>query len=254
MKTFVTFTKKEFLEQWRNYKIIILFAVQLLFGMMSPLLAKLTPELFSQIDMQGINIVIPTPTFLDAYTQYFKNMTQMCLIILVLVFSGNITHDLQKGTAVILFSKGLSRPTFLLSKFIATVIIWTVGYTFSAAVCYGYTEYLFPSQSPKQLWFSLFCFWLFVIFTLAVITLMGVIAKGSYAPMLLTAGVLIFLLILSTFPKITKYSPIALASYQMDFISGAKTTSDALPSLFITLGLIAICIYAAITIFKKRQL
>jgi ABC-2 type transport system permease protein len=81
MKTFVTFTKKEFLEQWRNYKIIILFAVLLLFGMMSPLLAKLTPELFSQIDMQGINIVIPKPTFLDAYTQFFKNMTQMCLII-----------------------------------------------------------------------------------------------------------------------------------------------------------------------------
>jgi ABC-2 type transport system permease protein len=113
---------------------------------------------------------------------------------------------------------------------------------------------IIPSQSPKQLLFSLFSFWFFVIFTLAVITLMGVVAKGSYAPMLLTAGVLIFLLIIGAFPNTTKFSPAALASYQMDLITGAKVPADVLPSLFITLGLSVGCICAAIAIFKKRQL
>lgn len=254
MKTFVTFTKKELLEQWRNYKIIILFVVLVVFGMVSPLFAKLTPDILSQIDMGGTQIIIPDPTFLDAYTQFFKNMTQMCTIIVILIFSGNITHELQKGTAILMFAKGLSRATFVLSKFLTTVLIWTVGYACSAAICYGYTAYFFPSQTPNDLLFSLFCFWTFVVFTLSVITMMGVIASGGYAPMLLTGGVLILLLLINVFPNTTQFSPIALATYPMDLISGVKTIADTLPSLFITLGLIVGCICTAIAVFRKRQL
>lgn len=254
MKTIVTFTKKEFLEQWRNYKIIILFLVLIVFGMMSPLLAKLMPDIMSQMDMGGVKIAIPKPTFLDAYTQFFKNMTQMCTIIVILIFSGNITHELQKGTAILMFSKGLSRTSFVISKFISVVIIWTMGYLCSAAICYGYTAYLFPTQAPKNLLLSLFCFWLFVVFVLSVITMMGVTASGSYAPLLLTAGVMIVMIIINTFQKTTRFSPIALATYQMELISGVKTTGDTLLPICITLGLTVGCICAAIAIFRKRQL
>ena len=49
MKQTILFTGKELKELWKTYKFLILCAVLLLFGMSSPLLAKLTPELFSQM-------------------------------------------------------------------------------------------------------------------------------------------------------------------------------------------------------------
>lgn len=254
MRTFFTFTKKEFYEQWKNYKIIILFAVLLVFGMLSPLLAKMMPDMISSMDMKGIKMTIPPATFLDSYTQFFKNMSELCIPVVILIFSGNITHELQKGSAILMFAKGLSRASFIVSKFAASVIIWTVGYACSAAVCYGYTAYFFPDQSPKNLLLALFCFWLFTVFTLAVITLAGTAASGSYAPLLLTAGILIVLIIINIFPKTTKFSPMAMATYQDELLTGAKTITESMLPLFITAGLIIACICAAVAVFKQRRL
>ena len=93
--------------------------------MSSPLLAKLTPELFSQIDLGlGAPLQLPDATFLDAYMQFFKNMTQICLIVLVLVLSGTIPHELKSGTAMLMLSKGLSRHGFILSKYAASLLCW----------------------------------------------------------------------------------------------------------------------------------
>ena len=60
----VVFIKKEIIEHWRSYRIIVLLSVLLLFGMSSPLIAKLVPVIFESIDM-GIEINIPEPTFID---------------------------------------------------------------------------------------------------------------------------------------------------------------------------------------------
>lgn len=109
MKQTILFIGKELKELWKTYKFLILCAVLLLFGMSSPLLAKLTPKLFSQIDLGlGAPLQLPDATFLDAYVQFFKNMTQICLIVLVLVLSGTIPQELKSGTAMLMLSKGLS--------------------------------------------------------------------------------------------------------------------------------------------------
>lgn len=253
MRKLLVFTNKEILEQWKNYKIMILFSVLVLFGMTSPLLAKIMPEIISQTNM-GFTISIPEATYLDAYTQFFKNMTQMCMILVILIFSGNITQELQKGTAILMFSKGLSRPTFIGAKFIAALLIWTVGYVLSAAVFYIYTAFLFPSQSPQNLFLSMVCLWLLVVFILSIITVTSVISSQSYAPLLLTAGIMVLLLIMNTFPNITRFSPLALGTYNMELINGVKGLKDVYLSLAITAGLIGVCITAAIAVFGKKQL
>ena len=45
MRAYLAFTKKEFTESFRTYKLVIMLAVFLLFGIMNPLFAKLTPAL-----------------------------------------------------------------------------------------------------------------------------------------------------------------------------------------------------------------
>jgi ABC-2 type transport system permease protein len=253
MRMFIIFTKKELTEQWKNYKILILFSVLAVFGMMSPILAKIMPDIFSQVDL-GVTLSIPEPTFMDAYLQFFKNMTQLCLIIVILIFSGNVTYELQKGSAILMLSKGLSRTTFIISKFISAIFIWTIGYSLSAALCYAYTAFLFPSQTPQNVFFSMFCLWLLMAFVLSVIILTSIPFHQNYFPLLLTAGVLILLLLINIFPQTTRFSPLALGIYNGDLISGAKKISDVIPSLLITVGAIVACLTSAVLIFKKRQL
>lgn len=253
MKMYLTFTGKELVEQWRSFRLLILFAVLTAFAMLSPVLAKMMPDIFAGMDM-GVQFTIPEPTFLDAYSQYFKNMTQMAVLVVLLLFSGNITGELQKGTAILMLSKGLPKSTFIAAKLSAQVSLWTLAYAVSAAICYGYTAYLFPEQAPQNLLLSLFCLWLLVVFVLCVLTLMSVLFLHGYAPLLGTAGVLILLLILGSFPQTTKYSPLALGSCNMELIGGTKGIGDVALPLLITAGLAAACILAAIRVFRKRQL
>lgn len=44
MRGYLAFVKKELLEQVRTYKLLILLLVFFIFGMLSPLMAKLMPK------------------------------------------------------------------------------------------------------------------------------------------------------------------------------------------------------------------
>ena len=255
MKQTILFTGKELKELWKTYKFLILCAVLLLFGMSSPLLAKLTPELFSQIDLGlGTPLQLPDATFLEAYAQFFKNMTQICLIVLVLVLSGMIPHELKSGTAMLMLSKGLSRHGFILSKYTASLLCWSVSYALSAAVCFGYTQFLFPEQSPKSLGMALFALWLFGAFLLACVTLGGVLFSQTYARSFADRRRSDTLLSPGPSSRSTALTPSFLASCGLDLVQGTVPVQEAFPALLLTAALSALLLLGSILIFRKKQL
>lgn len=254
MNGLMAFTKKEFLEQIRSYKAVVMIAVFFLFGMMSPLLAKMMPDIFSQMSVQGISITIPEPTVLDAYGQFFKNMSQMGLIVMLLVFSGMLTQELTRGTLVILLAKGLSRNAVIVSKYLAAMILWTLSYALAAVTDYGYTIFLFGRFSMPHLLFSLFCLWLFGAFLLGVLLLASTITSGNYGGLLLTAAVLGIMLVANVFPRIQSWNPVALASDNGALLTNEKTIGDMSVTVGITLALIALCLTLSLMMFRKKKL
>lgn len=255
MKQMILFIGKELKELWKTYQFLILCAVLLLFGISSPLLAKLTPELFSQIDLGlGAPLQLPDATFLDAYAQFFKNMTQICLIVLVLVLSGTIPHELKSGTAMLMLSKGLSRHGFVLSKYAASLLCWTAGYALAGAACFGYTQFLFPDQSPRALGTALFALWLFGAFLLACVAFGGILFSQAYAGALLTGGAVVVCYLAGLIPGVKRFAPTFLASCNLELISGARSVPEILPALLVTAALCIILLAGGILIFRQKQL
>lgn len=254
MRGFLAFTKKEFIEQIRNFKWLIILMVFFLFGMTSPLLAKLMPDIISSMDMGGIKLDIPEPTVLDAYAQYFKNMNQMGIIVVLLVFGGTLSNELMKGTLVNILAKGISRSAVLLSKYTAAVILWSVGFILSAIMNYTYTVYLFEDTKVQNLLLSLFCLWLFGCFIIALILLSSVIAAGSFGGLILSAAILAVLLILNIFPKAEKFNPVTLASKNMALLNGAGKTHSIYLTIGITTALIIGCMIVSIQLFRKKRI
>lgn len=254
MKNYVVFLKKELRENVANYKAIIMAAAFLLFGMMSPLLAKLMPEILSGMDLNGMKIQIPQATAMDAYAQLFKNLTQMGLLVFLLVFCGILSNELTKGTLVLILTKGLSRNTVILSKFTAALLVWTVSLALSVVTAYGYTVYLFPEGKANHLLFSVFCLWLFGVFLLALILLSSSAIGGSFGGLVLPAAVLFVLLILNVFPKMEKWNPITLASKNVELISGSAKISEMIPLVWLTAAASVVVLAAALALFRKARL
>ena len=141
MTEYTAFVKKEFCEQVRTYKLLVTGLVFLLLGMMNPLTAKFMPELISNFMPAGMSIEMTEPTMMDSWLQFFKNTPQMGLFVLVLVFGGSMSGELQRGTLIPVLTKGVARKTVVFAKFTAAALTWTAVYAMCFCVSWLYSVY-----------------------------------------------------------------------------------------------------------------
>ena len=198
------------------------------------------PELLKLIPMDGLELTIniPAPTWMDAYAQFFKNITQIGIIVLLILLNGSISQEMQRGTLINMLSKGLARPTVILAKFTASGLLWSFCYVLSAVGTWIYTLILFGKHAPSHLFFSFFCLWLLGIFIIA---------------LLLFCSTLGFLLLIGIFPQAAPYNPITLGSGNISLLSGIGV-DEMISACVVTLLLTVLCIVGAIVNFSKKQL
>ncbi|MCR5726349.1 MAG: ABC transporter permease subunit, partial [Lachnospiraceae bacterium] len=112
------FIKKEWMELTRTGKLLILGIIFIFFGILNPAMAKLTPWLYEmlqdQFSEQGLKVGEVTVTAMTSWTQFYKN-APMLVIAMILLTSGILTGEYQKGTLIQVVTKGLSRKKVFFS-------------------------------------------------------------------------------------------------------------------------------------------
>jgi ABC-2 type transport system permease protein len=250
----LAFLKKELMESTRTYKVFLMLVIFAVFGMMSPLIAKLTPQLIGSVVSAQMASAIPTPTAVDSWTQFYKNVAQMGLVILVIVFSGVLANELTKGTLVNVVTKGLSRALVIAAKLTSMALIWTVSLALAFAMAWIYTSYLFGADELPHLGVAVLLLWIFGLFVLSLLMCAASLSTNNYMILLITGAVLVIGLLAGILPPAYHYNPLSLASQNMPLITGAITLSDIGPAIAITVALTAGLVTGAILIFRRRLL
>lgn len=264
MKPLTAFIKKEWMEMFRNGKLTILLILFILFGIMSPALAKLTPALYEMLaetmKEQGITISQMEVTALTSWMQYFKNAF-MELIVLVCMFSGILTNEYQKGTLIPMYTRGLSRSNVLFAKFLTTVIVWTLCYYLCFGITYAYNAYFWDNSIVYNLSLSVFCLYLLGIWLITIIFAVSALLSSGAAVMLATGGIFAALYFMSLIPKISKYLPVRLlnAGELVTKTSSAATSSvltvdTCYPAIAVTLILCLFNYMIAYLFLRQKKL
>lgn len=132
------FLKKEWMELTRTGRIWVLLLIFILFGIMNPAMARLTPwmmEIMSDsLADAGFLITEVNVDAFTSWTQFYKNIP-IGLLIFVLLCSGIFTAEYQKGTLIPVVTKGLPRRKILAAKAVLLTAMWTGMYF----LCYGIT-------------------------------------------------------------------------------------------------------------------
>ena len=254
MKPYFSFIKKEFLEHWRTYKILILAAVFLLLGMMGPIIAKITPDLINSLPTNGIVITMPPPTAMDSWMQFFQNMGQLGLIVIVIVFCGIMATELNKGTLTNILTKGMRRGTVILSKLTVATLLWILSYLLALAVCYAYTAYFWPMGNLHNVFIAFFSMWLYGELLITLVILGGILFKNIYGSLLTAGGAVVVMSLINIAPKLQKYNPINLGGNNTPLLQAQKSVSDVAPAIYVCTALIIVVMAASIVIFNKKQL
>lgn len=256
MKGFLVFLKKELFELSRSGKLMIFGFVFILFGIMNPAVAKLTPWIIEMsadfYKSSGLVIGEVTVTAMDSWAQFIKNIP-MAMIILLIMFSGIFTGEYSKGTLIPIVTKGLSRNNIVISKTAVMIIVWSAGFWLCFGVTYAYTAYYWDNSIVKNLAFMSFCQWFMGIFLICVLTFFSAFSSSASQVMMGVGGIYVAMYVVSMFGKIKEYLP----SFIMEgssLMMGQSKPGDYSAAILITSALSVLSMLVSLPITHKRQL
>lgn len=259
MTGFTVLLGKELREQLRTYRLPVVTIVFLLFGILSPVLARYTKELIGALGSQatgGIQIVVPPPSVADAVDQLLKNLSQFGILIAILLAMGTVASEKERGTAGLILTKPASRLSFLLAKLIAIGATLAVAVGVGCAIGYVYILLLFEGASlpPGGYAEMAFLLWL-AIFAYAAPTFLGSTLTRSAAA---GAGIgfvaLIVTGIIGALPTIGKYMPLTLTTPAAKLAAGESPGVDLAGPLVATLLFVAVPFALAWLSFRRQEL
>jgi ABC-2 type transport system permease protein len=255
MEGFGVFLPKELREAARANRLLVVGALFLLLGIISPLTAKYTSELLQAIGagQQGVQITFPPPTVKDAVLQYLKNVAGTGIFVAILLPMGLVAREKERGTAAFVLTKPLARPAFLLAKFVALVLTLTVGVVLAALAAYFYTALLFE---PLPLDGFIGCSLLILLSLLvyAAFTFLGsTLVSSQLAAAGIGLGAWAAVTLLGVIPNAGQYTPAGLLEPASALALGTPPPHLAV-SVLASLGLVVVLMALAGLMFRRQEL
>ena len=256
MKSLIAFTKKEVTAQLRSAKFYILLVLIVVFAIINPVTAKITPWLLEVLSESmaesGMNIMIAEVTVLDSWMQFFSNVPMILLAFVMM--EGNIfTREYGTGTLVLSLTKGLDRYKVVVAKSFVLITFWTIGYWLHFAINYFTNMFFWDDLATQNLAFAAVSFWLFGLFTIALTVFFSTLTSSYIGVLGGTGGVVFGLTFLSLIPKVSDYFPTMLQD-GISLVYGLAEVKTYIPALIITIVVTILCLVASVPIFNKKQL
>ena len=252
MSGYIAFVKKEFTENMKNYRFLILLTVFLIFGIMSAFLAKFTPEILSALaaDME----MTSEPVALDAWKQFYKNISGVGFSAFIILFGRCMSNEYSKGTLILMVTKGLSRKAVILAKYTVAAVLMTISYWIGYAATYGYTIFLWNDTNLSNVALAAVSLWIVGFLYLSILMIGCVIFKQTFTSILFTGGIVALISLLGMIEPIAKFNPFILTSKNVDLISGEVIPTEFMIPAFISVILSLFFLLTAIRLFNKKQL
>ena len=256
MKQFTAFIQKEFLEQLRSGKAMILGTVCCLFGIMNPATAKLLPWLLEilseQLSENGMYITEIQVDALTSWTQFFKNMPVLLTVFIVL-FSSILTAEYQKGTLINIVTKGMKRWKILIAKLLTMFVFWSAGYLVTFGITYGYNAYFWDNNIVLNLLFAVFGYYLTGLWLISVVLTASCVLRSSSGVILFTGAAFAVSYFLGLLPAFREYVPTSLFRSN-DLLTGVIHSDECLAAIGITFFLTILNGFLSVLFFDKKAI
>lgn len=254
MNQWLGFLKKEWFESVKTYKLLLVTIIFSILGILNPFTAKITPVLLENFMPEGTFANLPEPTALDSWLQFYQNIPQMGLIVFILLFSTMMSKELEKGTLVILLTKGLRRSTVITTKFFIALCYWTLAIALSFTLTYAYTAYYWDQSQLQHLLFAASCLYVFGILLLAITLWGNTVFATPYGGTLVTLLIVIVLFIIAIFPAASNWNPLELLTAAPQLLTGELIPADLWVPYAITLCATALVVLLTMSHFKRKLL
>ena len=256
MKSLLAFIKKEWMDLIRSGRLMILLIIFLLFGIMNPAIAKLTPWMMEMMaesmEQSGLMVTEVTVDAMTSWTQFFKNIP-MGLIAFVLICSNLFTKEYSAGTLILVLTKGLNRYKVVVAKAVILFMTWSACYFMCFGVTYAYNAYFWDNSVAHNLMEAVLFYWIAGVFIVALVVLFSVVFSNSTGVLLGTGGVIAASYLVAMVPKAANFLPTKLMS-TAGLLAGVDDVADYREALIVTIVIIVLALVTSVPILNKKKL
>ena len=245
--------KKELNEYLKTPKIIILATIFLFFAILSPLLAKYMNEILLAV-ATDIEITFPEPTLNDSWVQFFKNTHTLSFIIFLILVTGTVSQEKNKGSITLVLTKNVSRFEFLFYKFLASIMIFTGLYAISVLFSAFYTNRLFDGYLYDGFIASLIIFYFMGVFYIALGLLVSTIGKTPTTSALFGFFGFAILQVINVSSKLSLYNPAGASSITSQILTQTFDFDMLWISIVIPILSSVILFLISYMLFKKQEI
>lgn len=257
MRSYWALVKKESIELARTYRSSMLAVVLVALAIMSPATAYFMADILEAAGISALALGDPSllnPTYLSSFEQFFKNMGQIGLLVLTIIFAGIVANDISKQTMVPLITKGLRRATAIYAKLTVSIGAWVLLYSVSLVVMFGYTAYYFTISNAGDLVLPLIGLFEFGVMLISFALLGGVLFKNQIGALLTAGGFVIILTLIGVFfPAAETFNPIVLSTHGFAAASGHYAIEDFVTAMCVGAGIIVASVVTSIVAFRRVQ-
>lgn len=243
--------KKEFREQLKTYKLLIIAGLFLFFGLSTPLMLKYLPQL---LELAGEDIIIELPpaTAVQALGEYAGTIVQVGVLVAVLFAMGAVARERERGTAAMVLSKPVGRGAFVMAKLMAMSTSFIIALGVASIACYVYTVLLLGEVDAAGFLALNLLLLLFFILCLAVTLLFSSLFKSSLVAGGIALAVLIGQAVLTQVPWIGDYAPGGLISWGTELLSGEA--ANVWPAVAMSIVIIIGCLFLSRLALKRKEI
>jgi ABC-2 type transport system permease protein len=254
MTGFSAFLTKELQEIVKTWRIWVLPGMVFFFALSSPVIAALTPKLISSMaeSQPGVTIILPPPTWTDAYAQFLKNLSQVVLIAVVITGAGAISGERASGTAILTLTKPLARGAFVLAKVISQWLLLIAAAALGIVLCAVLTRAIFGTAPIWPLTHGVL---LWLAYGLLLVTVMTFFSAAFGARGAAAGGGLAFFFLgflIGIWAPALSYTWVGLLPAAARAALGQPATM--LWPLLTAAGLSAATVAAAVKVFERQEL
>ncbi|MDJ0335528.1 ABC transporter permease subunit [Salinibacterium sp. G-O1] len=254
MNAYLQFATKEAREIVYTWRIWVLPAIMLFFAISGPVVARFTPEIIGAVGGAGLDqLVLPSPTYLDAYSGWIKNLSQITLFAIIIIYGGIVSSELRSGTALLVLTKPVSRTAFVAVKAVVNCVFVSMLLGAGTLVTWAITAAIFGPAPPGPLWSSAAIWLVLAILFIAIMTFLSVVIGSAAGASGGGIGAFVLLSVAAIWTPLSDYSPAGLAVHAAALAAGASTPSLVWPvvtSLTVSLILVA----GAAALFRRKEL
>ena len=259
MRNFCVFFKKEWIESIRGKKFYVLTAVFVFFAILGAVSAKYMSEILEwamsmSTDSDTTIFNIPETTWVDAWGQFYGNISQIGVLCVVFMYMGSVSSEKRSGSAALTLTKNLSHTTFIMAKFVVALLITTISFVIGVIVCYGYTYYFYGHAGDVfNILAGAFSFVVFMFLMISIIMLSSTIAKSTVGSVGFAFLAFMIISILNIVRRIEHLWPGSLLTKSPLFSAGVSL-NGFIGAFIVTILSSLLCLLLSIKILKKQEI